>query len=545
MKAVCRKLAATGLCFFIVAATLPFLAGCGEGLPKDVKQHAKALPDLIKKEQDRVARQQQKFEKTAADPEFEPYRPYAQKELWNGKFVAAKEALKRASNLYDSDLSPLVSQNRAEGAEAVNQQIKRIKGIIAEAGVLAAYPMARVGAINKAMSQPEIIVEQARIDADSIVRAVDTFQNQTLDKALSAFPDASSEINKKAAPFLALGQKASEDLAGIQAQYDAHEKGLDVDYAALADHGATLADSRNKADRFSTEMNDAFESLYKSYTKILRDMKVTYQVTIKRESWDENSDFYNPQFATFTREVPEDIYLVVAADNLENIAEVKPGFRGSQFITHIKADMWKYLEIDPGARWPTRAHNAAVFYLEDSTEKYFHKYLLEEGGETSETDWQPVSESFYESNIEYLGMAILSKPYGVFEQDRLTQAAPPGMAYVGNPKYGEWKEENNGNRFWSWYGRYAFFSSLFFFPPSYYSYGSWNGWYNNYRYRRPYFGQSENGSARYGTYGTYVKKSPKYQSSDYARSGGFKSRSASVRGSGPGLRGGGPGNRGK
>jgi hypothetical protein len=133
----------------------------------------------------------------------------------------------------------------------------------------------------------------------------------------------------------------------------------------------------------------------------------------------------------------------------------------------------------------------------------------------------------------------------MFEQERLVQAAPPGMAYVGNSKYGEWKEDGSGDRFWSWYGKYAFFSSLFFFPPSYYSYNAWNGWNSGYRNTQPYFGQTKDGFPQYGTSGSYVKQSPKFQSTEFAKSGGFKSQTASVRGAGANLRGGCPNSKGK
>ena len=142
-------------------------------------------------------------------------------------------------------------------------------------------------------------------------------------------------------------------------------------------------------------------------------------------------------------------------------------------------------------------------------------------------------------------MAILSKPYGVFEQDRITQATPPGMAYVGNDRYGEWKKDDTGNSFWSWYGKYALFSHLFFFPPSYFGYGGWNSWNNTYRNRQPYFGKTQNGNQGYGTRGSFVKQSPKYQSSNFSKTGGLKSQSASVRGDGAKLRGGGPKAKGK
>jgi hypothetical protein len=185
----------------------------------------------------------------------------------------------------------------------------------------------------------------------------------------------------------------------------------------------------------------------------------------------------------------------------------------------------------------------SIYFLTSSS--FSQACSREENGKTTETDWIQVDESVYNADLDFLGMAILAKPYGVFEKDRIVQPSPPGMAYVGNPKYGEWKKDDTGNRFWSWYGKYAFFSSLFFSRPHPYYYNSWNNWRHNYRNSRPYYGKDRNGARRFGTFGTFVRRSPRFQNSAFAKSGGFRTQPPSVRGAGPGLRGGGPGTRGK
>ena len=57
-------------------------------------------------------------------------------------------------------------------------------------------------------------------------------------------------------------------------------------------------------------------------------------------------------------------------------------------------------------------------------------------------------------------------------------AAGPGGHLVGNPRYGQWRNNSSGNSFWVFYGQYALMRSLFF-RPGMYSYGSWyrgRGW---------------------------------------------------------------------
>ena len=78
----------------------------------------------------------------------------------------------------------------------------------------------------------------------------------------------------------------------------------------------------------------------------------------------------------------------------------------------------------------------------------------------------------------------MTKPYGAYEDEVVNVAAPPGMAYVGNSKYGEWREDNQGNRFWDWFGPYLFFSTLLHRP---YYYNDWNGWRGGYYGQRPYY----------------------------------------------------------
>jgi hypothetical protein len=365
-----------------------------------------------------------------------------------------------------------------------------------------------------------------------------------LAKALADFPQAQEKINQKFSPATLLDQTSADHIGVIKEQYARHQSGQTADYAAFYDNYQALTDNLAQAIAFEKQFKDQISQLYLSYTKILKDMKQDLYVVIKRESWNDNSDFYSPEFTTFTRPVSPETYDILTSGSIDTIGTITSGFTGSRFSNKV-GSAWNELKINPVDMWPSRSHNAAIFWVEDTKEAYFHKYILEKQGETTETEWQQVDEKTYQDHLEFLGMAILAKPYGTFESDALTQAAPPGMAYVGNPEYGEWKKDDNGDRFWSWYGKYMLFSNLFFFPPSYYYYNSWAGWRNNYRYKQPYFGRTQTGIQQFGTYGSQVKKSPTFQNTSFAKSGGLKSQAASVRGAGAGLRGGGPKSKGK
>ncbi|WP_300457631.1 hypothetical protein [Desulfobacula sp.] len=530
-----------GLTFTVMVM---MLAGCGEGLPKTLKNEAKAIPDTIKTVKSQVNKNKGKYQTLTDSPEFKAINPFALKENWPQKFQLAHDALKRAKDLYDKDLSPLISQNKPELVPQVKQQITRIKKILQDAEAFSLYPISRFSKIRKTIENAADLHARAKQEADHIRRMATQFKTGSMEKAMADFPDLTEKIKARVAPLTKLERQSRENLSVVEAEYSRHTAGSSADYAAFTDSAQALTSGLEQAGILEKTLTGDMAQLYSSYTKILKDMKEEYFVTIKRESWNENSDYYDPRFATFSREVSPEAYEALTAENLDTIATISAGFTGSKFSSTV-GGLWKELAIKPTDQWPGRGHNAASFWVEDSREAYFHKYILEENGDTRETDWEQVDADFYDANLEYLGMAILAKPYGVFEQDRLIQATPPGMAYVGNSKYGEWQKDNTGNQFWSWYGKYALFSMLFNSRPSYFGYNSWNGWNNNYRNRQPYFGQTQNGARKYGTSGTYVKQSPKFQSTNFAKSGGLKSQTASVRGAGANLRGGGPKSKGK
>ncbi len=520
------------------------LSGCGEGLPDSIRKAADSLSAAVKTAENVISREQEKYKAVQGSDKFAPVVPFAKKENWPSKFTDAGQTLNRARDLIEKQLTPLIKKNRPETAEQVRQQIERIQNEIQAAENLSRYPMKRFALISTAIADAPAIRDKALQQAGQIRETILNFETGPFNKALNDFPDSREAITSKITPLRNIEQEAQSSAQVIETQFTAHKSDAGADYAAFADSAQVIERSFNDLKTTDPNARQQLDQLYKSYTKILKDMKVVYQVTVMRESWNENSDYYDPVQTRFTREVPEDVYDAVTADNVDSIGEITAGFSGSRFSSKV-GSAWEKLDITPGENWPGRGHNAASFWVEDTSEQYFHQYILENDGETTETPWQQVDESVYDANLEYLGMALLAKPYGTFEQDRLTQPAPPGMAYVGNPQYGEWKEDNSGDRFWSWYGKYAFFSNLFFFPPLYYGYSSWYGWHNNYRYKKPYFGKTKQGFQQFGTFGTAVKKSPTFQNTTFAKSGGFKSQASSVRGASSGLRGGGPKGKGK
>lgn len=135
--------------------------------------------------------------------------------------------------------------------------------------------------------------------------------------------------------------------------------------------------------------------------------------------------------------------------------------------------------------------------MDSRNSSYLHKYktLIEKPDTVlvKDSDWEKVSDVFFDANINNLGMAIATKKDGKLSK----VASPAGYDnFVGNERYGRWSERN-GTSFWAFYGRYMFMSSLFNMAAYPARRSHWDdyrrgGYYGN----RPYYGPSGN------TYGT-------------------------------------------
>lgn len=127
---------------------------------------------------------------------------------------------------------------------------------------------------------------------------------------------------------------------------------------------------------------------------------------------------------------------------------------------------------------------------------YYHKYQIVTPEKTADTDWKPVSKKLYEQYLPFLGMTIFSKKDGVETAD----SSPPGYNYVGDKRYGEWRNDSSGNSFWVFYGQYALLSHLLGGGPIYRR--DYDTYRTNRSQGRPYYGPEK----QYGTAGSLTKK---------------------------------------
>ncbi|NJL14898.1 MAG: hypothetical protein HC913_19125 [Microscillaceae bacterium] len=141
--------------------------------------------------------------------------------------------------------------------------------------------------------------------------------------------------------------------------------------------------------------------------------------------------------------------------------------------------------------------------VDEDKDLYQHKYRITVNTEDSTaqpktTEWVNVDEVFFAENLDNMGLELASKsPDGTIHK----VPSPPGFnGYVGNERYGQWRNDNSGNSFWAFYGQYMFMSTMFnmMAGPTYRNtYSGYQTYRSNPSTRnQPYYGSGNN---RYGT----------------------------------------------
>jgi hypothetical protein len=524
---------------------LSLLTGCG-GLPSDIKRACKNLSARIETGKQTIEQNHESYADHIKQDKYNKVRSAFTKENLENIFNEANKDLDRAGTLYIANVKPLLDENKEELAAKVLVELKRINAIIIDAENKSRNPLKRAKHVYDIFLTADSVYKKSVPKSENTTKTVKDIQSDTLMKAKDDFPDKAKKIDAKFAPLILMAKQSEDALKKLGIEYDNHKKNNNTDYSALVEASDLIDDNYRNIQVLKKKFSIDIESLSKSYTKILRDMKPIHSVVIKRESWNNNQDFSTPGNVSFVRNVSPEVYEFIENNQIETIAELYPGWNNLKMKNHIGSN-WTKLKIDPVEKWPRQGrHDSAVFWFDSWSTTYLHKYTIIENGKKHDTSWKPVSEEVYEKNFEYLGMAILTKPFGMFEDEADTNATPPGMGFVGNPEYGKWEKDGSGNSFWSWYGKYALFSNLLFYStmgPM--RYNSWNRYNTNYRGRKPFFGSTAGGAAKYGTHGTYTKQSSRFRNTSFAQTGGFKRPAPSVRGAASSVRGGGPKSKGK
>ena len=505
------------------------------GLPQTLVDEAKRAGTRIEDESRRTDSLEQQYEEFRKSSDFSAVQEYADREVWEQYFDAARGKVRSAEGIYKVEVLPALEADKPDGAESLRASLLKITPLLSGARESAQMWIERREFLNKVAADAEAMMAEC----ESAVQAMRESEPELTARAAQVrrdHPARAADIDRLLDPLARLRDSADKLLGDARQELGNRTSGGKLDLAVFGDSCRQAEENSREHQQRAPELGATLAELDRSYSRTLIDMKTEHSLVIRRESWDDSRDY--PRLHTIDYRVsnvdPTTFEHLLGIQG--SLARFSSSFFGRRLsvLSGTDPQRWNALGIDALAQWPGRDTHAE-YWVQGAESKYFHKYLVQEDGDTTESDWTEVSEDFFFANLDNLGMDVESKPYGSFETEKLTHAAPPGMAFVGNPHYGRWTADGSGGSVWTWVGPYLFYSSIFGSPMSY-GRRDWDTWQGGYRGSRPYYGGSTE-APRWGTRSQRTRTSPRMQGTTFARGGGFRRPPSTVRGAGPRSRG--------
>lgn len=517
---------------------LTIAAALACGLPAVVKEQAENAPGQIEQAQTRVGEARANFEKLRQSDEYKSFfEVYGERENWSANFTKALARIDDAGSIFEQKVQPLIEQNDKETVAALRAQLKRITDALREARTLAAQPGQRMEFLEEAREKGPEWVEAATVEMAELTPLYIELA-AVVATAQTDYPAKKDDLTGRLGLSKQLYEQAVQKLKSAQAEL----KSDTPDYAKLGDGCKVVAANAVEVKKQDEALRSRIAELGQSYSRRLIDMNIEYYVQVGRTSWNNRYDYPREHEHAFSpRQVNEELYGYFAALGDQAIVAYTKGWRGWSERIGIDQSNWQALKINWQEKWP-QGDDDSEFRIDDTPARYYHQYVDLRNGVESKSGWQQVSEEIFEANENNLGMTIISKPYGQFEEEVSQVASPAGMDKVGNPRYGRWETGPDGRRRWSFLETYAVYHLMFGGRRHYYYHNNWTSWRRDYRGRRAYYGPA-NDPSRYGTYGGTTRQG--YSGSTFAQKGGFRTPAPSTRTAGRSARGRGPGGRGK
>lgn len=533
---------------FLLALPLLALAACG--LPEDAKKEAGEIPKTIEQAEGFVGERIKALtDALEAEPEF---KVYAERERWAGKLSEASAQLKRAKELVSQEVDPILKRNKREDAQKLKTQIERVKGVIGSGRESARFPGTRLTFLRNARDEADtLIAEAARLHAS--IADDNRAASALVARYQAAYPARRDDIAARTAHAGLVHAESAQAASDIVAQAAAKKAGS-FDYAVLADGHALLAKNRPAMQEALQRVEKVLSGLAMSYSKVLIDMKDEYFACVSRTSWQESEAIEFPKETSFDYDckLVSDEGYETAADyddvDAEFAAHEKGFFGGWSTKFYRTSDtteedakkLWEELALDPRSSWP-EYDNSSTFWIRSAEARFYHRYAYVRDGVRTDGEWEQVGPEEFQKHENHLGMALLEKPSGMFEDEVTTTPSPAGMSLVGDSKAGRW-EARGGTHVWIWGSPFNTYGG--FYGPGWggYTRDEWDDWNRSRREGKPYTGSGS--EPKYGTAGSVTRASTVASRSDFGKRGGFAD-TASVRGAGPSGRAGGPGGSGK
>jgi hypothetical protein len=523
-------------------------------LPDYMIAQAKSMGTVIQQVNADFERSKKTWEKAKQDQSWSNFATYAEREQWEDYFAKAQQLLNEARKLYDEEVTTLLDKNHKRSVPKLNQLLNDIRQRLEKARAEQAYPFTRVKAINDSILHKDDYMQDARQSFASQQTEIDQL-TALAKKHQQDYPDKAEQINALLLPPM-------EQLNQSQQQVDTLSQLLNsspVDFAKVTDTYAEVVKTKESFAKAVQQSKETITQLSRSYVRILADQKIDYYITVGRANWCESDGCGDGiTFRYPAVKVDQNTFDYFNDLNLNTIARMSRSWGNDKFSLNIPNSRWNALNIQAKQNWNS-SYPYAEYWIEKLEAKPYHKYTTIENGDVDSSDWIPVSLADYEKNFEYLGMALVTKPLGVFESEAITTPEPVGMATIAKPtlvngvatgknQYGEWRQDSNGHSFWYYYGMYRLLSD--FIPGGGYGYNTYRCYQN-----RP-AGQAFYGCGRdYGTYGRSTYSNRYYRNSTFskqnpsavtaAQTGKVSNVNPSVRGMGSTNRGRGPSRSGK
>ncbi len=521
------------LVLIVLLAFLATLVSCNN-LPKELRKQAEEIPANIKSVKKIVDEDEAKYIQFTKSAEFQKeFRLYAEKERWADNYREARKEIAHASQVYEDNVKPLLEENDGDKTKQFRAQLKRVMLSLQSAKKKSVAPFNRRAYLAKVKKEAPKIVKKAQQEAKQIASTYASLRSFVVSQQ-TIYPNKKEDIANRLMPSTTIMNKSESLIRSVVKEF----KSSSPDYAVIGDNARLITTYLSTLKKQDVALRKKLAELARGYEKILIDMKTDYYVRIGRTTWDDYYDYSTEHNYDYpARRVSEKVFEYWNDVTKEVVAKRRKGWTGWKSDIYVDKSMWEALHIDMAESWD-KDDDEGEFWVSDVFAKYYHKYEVVENGIKKKTDWILVDEDIFDKYWDYLGMSIVSKPYGVYEEEVIKQATPPGMAFVGDKRTGEYRKDSDGMLFWYFLGRYSYYNS-FYGPGHYLYYDDYDNWNRNYRNRRPYTKSVVSRKNSWGTTNPRTKKL--YANSRFNKTGGFKEAKSSLRGAGRSRRNRGPG----
>lgn len=513
-----------------------------------LSQQIDAVEAMIEKEEDT-------FKSALEDPKYTFVASLSPKDQHADRYEQARTKLEQFKALLNDEARPMATNLQPVNRAVLEQMLVDVQAGVDGAKELAMDPNTWLSSLLAAKTDPEKLKSSVGIIAETATSKYAPVGEIAL-SAKDSFPQQSEYIDQKLAELTKMQDSMNSAVVGM-APLGAN------DFLKLASLATAATSSASALTTLSAEFDADLQTLPSSMTITLLDVKLIFTVSMMRSSWDESVDGGEEELVYPAKEVSAATGNVIASLSDNDVVAREIESDGKNLSVYIDQVAWNELgignSVDAIKAGAPGSHNHFEIYVNDWDETACQQVreLVDGMPATTErpnpTDicakydteadlangiyWQEADEL----RTDAIGMDIYAKAAGDFDDQAIETATPPGMVYVGDPAYGEWRDDDNGNSYWYYYGQYRFFSDLIGGPYPYHYRSEYNTWNSSYRPSgKPYYAPDANGTPRYGANSPLVTS--RFPNSNYTRDGLAQ---ATVRNSGAVARAGGPGGGGK